>query len=431
MSLNPTNRRRWLSAAATAIAASVVLTGCGGSDASAPSGSEPQTIKFSYSTSNPTDTFIQDTVAAFEKENAGVKVELVKLPAETQPQTTTTQLQGGSAADVISMYSGQGQVGSMNGFAKAGLLLELKEPEFSQTLPKSIEKLYKYEDKVYAVPLSSMPAGLIFNQAKAEEVGVKLDSSSTFDDLLKQCTVAKDKGVSLAALAGTVPANPGILALTLATSSVYGPNPEWNADRAAGKATFAGEEGWQEALDGVKKMYDAGCFQDGAAGAGFDAIIGAVGQGKSLGFFAPGGAAKSIADGSKGAVTPVVLPVPAPGASEKYLGTSAEMALAGNAKTKSPTLVKKLLKFFTDKEGAEMVAKGQGTLPVNLGDYQLPASYAPIADLYKNDKVRPLPQTDWPSAKVYDSLGKGITAMITGQKTSADVLKDMDTAWGN
>jgi raffinose/stachyose/melibiose transport system substrate-binding protein len=130
-------------------------------------------------------------------------------------------------------------------------------------------------------------------------------------------------------------------------------------------------------------------------------------------------------------VNPVVLPVPAPGASEKYLGTSAEMALAGNAKTKSPTLVKKLLKFFTDKEGAEMVAKGQGTLPVNLGDYKLPASYEPIADLYKQDKVRPLPQTEWPSAKVYDSLGKGITAMITGQKTSADVLKDMDTAWGN
>lgn len=429
--MNLTNRRRWLSAAATAVAASVVLTGCGGSDASAPSGNEPQTIKFSYSTANPTDTFIQDTVAAFEKENTGVKVELVKLPAETQPQTTTTQLQGGSAADVISMYSGQGQVGSMNGFAKAGLLLELKEPEFSQTLPKSIEKLFKYEDKVYAVPLSSMPAGLIFNQAKAEEVGVKLDSSSSFDDLLQQCKVAKDKGVSLAALAGTVPANPGILALTLATSSVYGPNPGWNADRAAGKTTFAGEQGWKEAVDGVKKMYDAGCFQDGAAGAGFDVIIGAVGQGKSLGFFAPGGAAKSISDGSKGAVNPVVLPVPAPGASEKYLGTSAEMALAGNAKTKSPTLVKKLLKFFTDKEGSTMVAKGQGTLPVNLGDYQLPASYAPIEDLYKNDKVRPLAQTDWPSAKVYDSLGKGITAMITGQKSSDDVLKDMDTAWGN
>ena len=123
-------------------------------------------------------------------------------------------------------------------------------------------------------------------------------------------------------------------------------------------------------------------------------------------------------------------PMPAPGVSEKYLGTTAELALAGNAKTKSPTLVKKFLKFFMDKQGAEMVAKGQGTLPVNLGDYALPASYAPIAELYKEDKVRPLPQTDWPSAKVYDSLGKGVTAMITGQKSGADVLKEMDTAWG-
>jgi raffinose/stachyose/melibiose transport system substrate-binding protein len=406
------------------------LSGCASSSSTATAGSEPQTIKFSFSTTNPTDTFLQDTAAAFEKANPGTKIELVKLPAETGPQTTTTQLQGGNAADVMYLLSGQGQTGSMTGFAKAGLLLELNDPEFSEKLPASIQKLFKYENKVYAVPLSSMPAGLIFNEAKAQELGVKLNADSTFDDLLEQCKVARGKGVSLTALAGTVPANPGLLALTLASSTVYGPNPEWNADRAAGKTTFADERGWQEALDGAKQMFDAGCFQDGAAGAGFDSIIGAMGQGKALGFFAPGGAAKSIADGSKGAVNPVVLPMPGPGVSEKYLGTTAELALAGNAKTKSPALVKKFLKFFTEKEGAEMVAKGQGTLPVNLGDYALPASYQPIAELYKADKVRPLGQSDWPSAKVYDSLGKGVTAMITGQKSAADVLKEMDAAWG-
>ncbi|MNW63733.1 hypothetical protein D3C74_419610 [compost metagenome] len=77
-----------------------------------------------------------------------------------------------------------------------------------------------------------------------------------------------------------------------------------------------------------------------------------------------------------------------------------------------------------------MIAKGQGTLPVNLGDYPLPASYEPISELYKADKVRTLGQTDWPSAKVYDTLGKGVTAMITGQKSTEDVLKEMDSAWG-
>lgn len=429
MSHFSSSRRGWFTAAATAVVSSVALSGCGSTPA-APAGSEPQTIKFSFSTTNPTDTFLQDTAAAFEKANPGTKIELVKLPAETEPQTVTTQLQGGSAADVMNIRSGQGQVAAMAGFAKAGLLLELNDAEFSERLPQSVEGLFKYENKVYAVPLSSMPTGLIFNQAKAEELGVTLNADSTFDDFLEQCKVARDKGVSLTALAGTVPGNPGILTLMLAGSTVYGPNPNWNADRAAGKTSFADEKGWQQALEGVKQMFDAGCFQDGAAGAGFDTLISSMGQGKALGFFAPGGAAKSIADGSKGAVSPVVVPMPAPGASDKYLGTTAELALAGNAKTKSPTLVKKFLKFFTDKEGAEMVAKGQGTLPVNLGDYPLPASYEPITKLYKADKVRPLGQTEWPSAKVYDSLGKGVTAMITGQKSAADVLKEMDSAWG-
>ncbi|MDT0169199.1 ABC transporter substrate-binding protein [Pseudarthrobacter sp. BRE9] len=408
----------------------MALSGCGGSTSTAPTGSEPQTIKFSFSTANPTDTFLQDTAAAFEKANPGTKIELVKLPAETEPQTVTTQLQGGNAADVMNIHSGQGQVGSMAGFAKAGLLLELNDTEFSEQLPQSIKNLFTYQDKVYAVPLSSMPTGLIFNQAKAQELGVTLNAGSTFDDFLGQCKVARDKGVSLTAIAGTVPGNPGIMTMTLAASTVYGPNPNWNADRAGGKTTFSDTKGWQQALEGVKQMFDAGCFQDGAAGAGFDTLIGSMGQGKALGFFAPGGAAKSIADGSKGAVNPVVLPMPAPGVSDEYLGTTAELALAGNAKTKSPTLVKKFLKFFSEKEGAETVAKGQGTLPVNLGNYPLPATYEPIADLYKADKVRPLGQTDWPNAKVYDSLGKGVTAIITGQKSAADVLKDMDTAWG-
>lgn len=430
MSYFSTSRRGWFTAAATAVVGSLALSGCAGSASTAPTGSEPQTIKFSFSTTNPTDTFIQDTAAAFEKANPGTKIELVKLPAETEPQTVTTQLQGGNAADVMNIRSGQGQNAAMAGFAKAGLLLELDDKEFSETLPESIEKLFKYENKVYAVPLSSMPTGLIFNEAKAKELGVTLNADSSFDDFLDQCKVARDKGVTLAALAGTVSPNTGILVMTLATSTVYGPNPEWNADRAAGKTTFADDKGWQQALEGAKQMYDAGCFQDGAAGAGFDTLIGSMGQGKALGFFAPGGAAKSIADGSKGAVNPVVAPMPAPGASETYLGTTAELALAGNAKTKSPTLVKKFLKFFTEKEGAEMVAKGQGTLPVNLGDYPLPASYEPITELYKGDKVRPLGQTDWPSAKVYDTLGKGVTAMITGQKSAADVLKEMDSAWG-
>lgn len=91
-----------------------------------------------------------------------------------------------------------------------------------------------------------MPVGLIFNQPKAEEIGVKLDPNSSFEDLLKQCAVARDKGVTLTALAGTVPGNPGILAMSLASSTVYGSKPDWNADRLAGKTTFAGGE-WLEA----------------------------------------------------------------------------------------------------------------------------------------------------------------------------------------
>ena len=73
-----------------------------------------------------------------------------------------------------------------------------------------------------------------------------------------------------------------------------------------------GAKGWTTALESIKKMYDAGCFQDGATSAGFDALTNGASSGKILGFFAPSGAAQQIMQAAGGHVKLIALPVGAP-----------------------------------------------------------------------------------------------------------------------
>ena len=105
--------------------------------------------------------------------------------------------------------------------------------------------------------------------------------------MLTACAAAKAKGKSLFGLAGSIPANTSILAHEIATSTVYGPDPKWNAERNAGKVKFATTQGWTDALDAVKTLYDKGCFQPGAGGAGFDALTNGSELGQALRLLRP------------------------------------------------------------------------------------------------------------------------------------------------
>ena len=179
-------------------------------------------------------------------------------------------------------------------------------------------------------------------------------------------------------------------------------------------------------------MNKAGCFQDGAAGAGFADLTNASSSGKAFGFFAPSGAAKSIMDAAGGHVTLVALGAPSP-ADKNYLTISSDIGLAGNAKTKSPKLVEDFIKFSVSPEEAKKFADAQGTIPIgsDINAADLLPQYKPVADQLTKKDYRTFAVDSWTNPQVYQALGSGVTGLLTGQKTVDDVLKDMDAAWGN
>ncbi len=168
-------------------------------------------------------------------------------------------------------------------------------------------------------------------------------------------------------------------------------------------------------------MFKAGCFQAGAAGAGFDALTNGSSSGKLFGFFAPGGAAASIEAASGGHVTLPVLPFPAPAGSKTYASVSSDESIAASAKTKSPKLVQEFLAYVASPAGQKIIAPGVG-FPVGTTDASaLPKTYKYVASIITSKNYRSFPPLEWANGKVNDDMGSGIQGILTGQKTAAQV----------
>lgn len=433
MTQRSTIRRRGAAVIALPAIAGLLLAGCSQSGAATGgaggSAKEPQTITFAFSEANTKDTSLADVAAAYEKSHKGVTITTQKLPAESVAQAIATRVQGGNAPDVFAAESGVGQVNAIQPFAKAGLLLPLTDPAIKSALEPAGLSQFQYDGKIYAVSRGSGLNGIIWNGRAAKAAGAELTVTSTYQDVLKACSAAKSKGKSLFGLAGAVPPNPGILAQIIATSTVYGPTPDWNQQRAAGKVKFATTDGWKQALEAIQTMYKKNCFQPGATGAGFDALTNGASSGKIFGFFAPGGAAASVNAASGGRAGLTVLTMPSPSGTT-YASVSSDQVLAASAKTKSPKLVQDFLKYVASPAGQKIVSAGVG-YPVGTKDAsQLPDTYKPVASVLTSDKVRSFPSIEWANGKISTDLGSGVQGILTGQKTVDQVLQQLDSDWG-
>ncbi len=422
-------RRRWASTAAVVALGGISLAACSSSGGGSGSGQEPQTITFAYSNPSGNEHYYQDAAAAYKKAHPGVTITMQSLPAESYAQAIATRIQGGNAPDVFQTESGSGQADSIQPFAKAGLLLPLTDPALKAELTPAGLSQFQYNGKIYAVSLGSAVNGIVYNDQLAKAAGVTLTANSTFSDVLQACATAKAKGKSLFGLAGSAAPNTGILALEIATSAVYGADPNWDAQRTAGTVKFATTPGWTATLNSIVQLYKAGCFQPGAQSAGFDALTNGSSRGQLFGFFAPSGAAHDISVASGGHVNLVALPFPAP-SGQTYASVSSDTSVAGNAHTKSPKLVASFLAFLASPAGQKILSEGSGYFPVGTTNVStLSAPYKPVAAMITSRQYRGFPTIDWPNGKIYADLGSGVQGLLTGQATAQQVLQQMDSDW--
>lgn len=410
--------------------AALALSGCSTSASSTSSSGGTQEFSLSFATSNNIESPFQTLAEDYMKSHSNVKITFNPQPNDSYDQTLRTQLQAGNASDVVVTTPGSGQGRSILPLAQAGFLEPLDDAA-KKLLPSGSDALFGADSKVYGQAMEITVVGLVANETAAKASGIT-DFPTDFAALEKQCKNLQSSGKSLFALAGAAAPNTGLMAMSLAASRVYAGDPDWNAKRTANQVTFAGSDGWKSALDAVKKLNDAGCFQQGAAGAGFDAITQGLASGTSVAGFIPAPSWKQLKTAAAGSEFDVRA-LPAEQASDKaYTFASANYAFSINAASKNKDAAKAFLDWAAEPEQTKAFAEIDGALPVSgLDSYDFSGSaYKNVADLIKGGKYGPLPNSQWPNSSVYDALATGVQGLITGQKTTDQVLQAMDAAWG-
>jgi raffinose/stachyose/melibiose transport system substrate-binding protein len=218
--------------------------------------------------------------------------------------------------------------------------------------------------------------------------------------------------------------------MIISATRVYGPDPDWNEQRAAGDVTFVGS-GWEDVLNDIIEMNEGGCFQDGVEGGTFDSITAGIGGQTSLTAAVPGSAALSIGSATGLDLTVHAFP-PAEG-QEPLANASANYAWAVNAASEDDVKAsaQAFLDWSAEPEQLQQFADLSGFVPISgaTPDNVIPA-YSPIAELLETGAYVALPNTSWPNPAVYDALSVGVQGLFTGQNTVDKVLEDMDAAWG-
>src|SRR4051794_2892855 len=256
--------RHRTAAVALPMVAGLLLAACGSGDSGSSSGGkEPQTITFSYGPANANDNAYEVLAKDYQAAHPGVTIKVNKISAETYGQTLQTQMAAGNGPDVMQINSGGGQPGTVGTLAKPGLLLPLKDSAFTSDIPEAERVGYDYKGQLYGAPSATAIMSVIYNEDLAKQNNVNLTATTTTDDVIKQCG-SVPSGSSIFALAGSIPANTGIMTVEIASSTVYGPDADWNQKRADNKTTFAKTKGWQQALQAGRETDKGRRFPGGA-----------------------------------------------------------------------------------------------------------------------------------------------------------------------
>jgi raffinose/stachyose/melibiose transport system substrate-binding protein len=411
--------------------AALVLTGCSastGSNTSSSGGS--QEFSLSFATSNTIESPFQVLGEKYMEANPNVKITFNPQPNDSYDQTLRTQLQAGNASDVVVTSPGSGTGRSILPLVQAGFLEPLDDAA-KELVPEGSEALFGTDGKVYGQAPEITVVGLVANETAAKAAGIS-EFPSDFSSLEKQCKTLESSGKSFFAVAGSAAPNTGLMAMSLAASRVYAEDPKWNEKRSAKKTTFADSDGWKSSLEAVITLNEAGCFQKGAAGAGFDAITKGLASGTSISGFIPGPSWKQLKSAAAGSDFDVRA-LPAEQSSDKgFVYASANYAFSINAASKNKDAAKAFLDWAAEPEQTKAFAEIDGALPVTgLDSYDFDAgAYKNVGDLIKGGKYGPLPNSQWPNSAVYDALATGVQGLITGQKNPDQVLQAMDAAWG-
>ncbi|MCC3372437.1 ABC transporter substrate-binding protein [Cohnella sp. REN36] len=194
---------------------------------------DPIKLKFGVNvTPILTKEFWQESVAKFTKEHPNVTVELVTSPSSNVDWTThlKTLLATGDMPDVMVMMS-------PGDFVPSGALAELTDADVDYLSDLNSGKM---GGKRYVAIYKKQLAGIFYNKKIFADNG--LSEPKTLQELIDISENLKSKGITPMSIGAKDGWPTFVLASSLVTSMVSAKNPNFGADRNAGKFTYSDPE---------------------------------------------------------------------------------------------------------------------------------------------------------------------------------------------
>jgi raffinose/stachyose/melibiose transport system substrate-binding protein len=412
-------------------AVAVVALATGASIASARS--QETTIKVLAQSNGQGNPQLQAIFDRFQQLNPDIKIDATYLPiGTTYANTLRTQLQGGNGPDVFYVTAGSGGLQSVLPLAKAGYVADLARRPWVKTLPlaPANKPFFWRRGKLTALPFAVVPVGVMYHIDVLADLGIQVPKTTS--QFLAACRTAKAKGKYFLNLAGASAQNASLFATVLATSHVLAKDPGWNLKRITGKTTFAGTPEWRRTLQRIVDMKDAGCFPPGAeANDNIPATPGFV-TGQVVSWTLPSSIIGLLKSFNKEAKYNFFA-MPGETAADTRVNASPTDAFAVWSKTTNKAAAFKLIDYMATPAATGRYANLTGA----VSPYQAATGKHIIYELRGlggflkvNSKVFPLMNLSWPNPAVVETLGKDVQGLLTGQKTVAQTLADLDAAWG-
>jgi raffinose/stachyose/melibiose transport system substrate-binding protein len=396
--------------------------------AARPAGSDQITITMLISTD--AQASFEVLIPNFERVYPNITVNATYGPTGgAGTQLEATEIAAGNAPDVLKAQPGCGLVISVCVLAKDGDLSPILKARWARWSLRSVISLSKYGEGLFAFLTSVGPGGVFTNDDLFRKLGLKVPG--TFPQLLALCHAAKTDG-TVALELGTDTSEFDWLIADLAVANVYAADKHWAAERKAGVVSFDRSTGWQETLQEVIEMNNAGCFQSGAVGTSQTSAIAQFSQGQGL-MIAQTSGQKSLLDGDSPQFSYSFHPFPAaasPGQSPVMVLMGIGLGVNAHSGAANQSAAQTFIDFVARPAQNALYAKIKGSLTqYQFLHNQIQPFMSSFAPLFAAHEYMIDPIQGWWNPDVQAALDQREVGLLTGQESVDDILKAMDSAW--
>lgn len=330
----------------------MIATGCSGSPA-APKASGGISGSLEVQTNLAADSALmsalQQVTDRFEKDNAGVKVDLV--PATTTYENDMkVRLASGNPPDIWHTHGW-----SLIRYAK--FLMPLQNEPWAKNLNPALDTAMVGSDgALYAMPIDTDVSGILYNKDVLDTAGVKVEDITSWDAFMTAAKAIKATGVSPIYVSEKANGPAGNFIDWLA------PGAFAEADLAdMAKGTFVKSK-YQDVLDLVAQFKSAGLFNPDYVSATAEDMSKALAQGNAGFIFTQNYIATSAFTFNPQAKIGY-LPIPSIDGDPSYFVGGEQDAYGISKTTKSPKAAKAFIAFLAQPENESALASAAGSAP--------------------------------------------------------------------